>query len=81
MSQQSPRSLPLSVIGVSLEELLQTGVIPDSSAEIENQFRGIAATNVPPISQTQPIVTGGATLQSVGNAPRQQRSPQRFVAA
>jgi len=50
MSQQSPRSLPLSIIGVSLEELLQTGVIPDSSAEIESQFKGIAASSVPPIS-------------------------------
>ena len=50
VSQHSPRSLPLSVIGISLEELLQTGVLPDSSVEIESQFKGVAAINVPPIS-------------------------------
>ena len=48
----SPRSLPLSIIGISLEELLQTGILPDSSQELEAQFKGIAATNVPSISQT-----------------------------
>jgi len=36
VSQQSPRSLPLSIIGISLEELLQTGTLPDSSQEIES---------------------------------------------
>jgi hypothetical protein len=50
VSQQSPRSLPLSIIGVSLDELLQTGILPDSSSEIEAQFKGIAASNVPSIS-------------------------------
>ena len=53
-SASSPRSLPLSIIGISLDELIETGVLPDSSAEIENQFKGIAATSVPPISQTLP---------------------------
>ena len=48
----SPRSLPLSIIGISLEELLQTGILPDSSQELEAQFKGIAAMNVPLISQT-----------------------------
>jgi len=38
------------VIGISLEELLSTGVLPDSSVEIEGQFKGIAAINVPLIS-------------------------------
>jgi hypothetical protein len=55
VSQHSPRSLPLSVIGISLEELLETGVLPDSSVEIESQFKGIAATNVPPISMTMAV--------------------------
>ena len=35
-SQQSPRSLPLSIIGISLEELMSTGILPDSTSEIES---------------------------------------------
>lgn len=69
-SQHSPRSLPLSIIGISLEELLSTGILPDSSSEIESQFRGIAALNVPPISQT----TVFQVAQTMQSEPKQQRS-------